>query len=453
MTPRAAPASPLRRALPGVLLGLALAWTALVHYGLGPRPELGLHWWSPRGFLTRALVGSSWETLIADRSAGFAAFWTPVLALAGAVWLTTRSALLRAAAISTALAAAMFLFYALGSGITQVAWNLFHWRASGTMLAVAGLVGAIVVSPWLAARWLDLPWPARLFWFLPVAFLVLAIERNVTGTNPRLPFAISPWPVVQVFALETVGTTVAAGLAGIGLGLFGLARWRAGRGIGLAALAIAACAALPIGWLWLGSRGLLPFHVGRAQLLAAGSLTLAGVAAAGAIGWRQGSEALQRRALAAGTGALLLGLPLLLGEVWARIDYSRTRDVYARRVIDALQQYYARESIYPDSLDALVQSGDLDAVPRPAIGFGFLDDSSFTYQAFGTSFLLEFAAPRWVQCAYNPPYSDEADAAGGDEQNGAPAESTPHVAAAGPDAAGDVRGGAWSCPSSPPELW
>jgi hypothetical protein len=188
-------------------------------------------------------------------------------------------------------------------------------------------------------------------------------------------------------------------------------------------------------------------------LLAAGSLTLAGVAAAGAIGWRQGSEALQRRALAAGTGALLLGLPLLLGEVWARIDYSRTRDVYARRVIDALQQYYARESIYPDSLDALVQSGDLDAVPRPAIGFGFLDDSSFTYQAFGTSFLLEFAAPRWVQCAYNPPYSDEADAAGGDEQNGAPAESTPHVAAAGPDAAGDVRGGAWSCPSSPPELW
>src|SRR5262249_26439691 len=189
---------------------------------------------------TRALIGTSWDALIADRSAGFPAFWAPVLLLAAGVWLTTRSALLRAAAVTAVLASALFLFYALGSGITQVAWNLFHWRASGTMLAASAVIACALVSPWLASRWLELGWPARIAWFVPVAFLVVAIERNVTGTNPRLPFAISPWPAVQVFALETIASTVAALLAGIGLGLFGLSRLRArrGRSFGLLALAV-----------------------------------------------------------------------------------------------------------------------------------------------------------------------------------------------------------------------
>jgi hypothetical protein len=393
--------------------------------------------------------------MIADRSMGFAFFWTPVVALAGAVWLTTRSALMRTAALCAVLASAMFLFYALGSGITQVAWNLFHWRASGTMLAVAAAVAAMLVSPWLAARWLRLGWPARLAWFLPIGFLVLAIERNVTGTNPRLPFAISPWPVVQVFALETVGTTIAALLAGIALGLFGLARWRERRGVALGLLAILAGVALPIGWLWLGSRGLLPFHASPSLELGAGAVALAGMVGAAALRWRRGAAVLRRGALAAGTGALLLGVPLLLGEAWARLDYSRTRDVYAQHVIDALQKYYARESLYPETLEQLVASGDLDAVPRPAIGFGFLSDASFSYQAFGTSFLLEFAAPRWVQCAYNPPFSENGDAEDDVASGGAAdaAARTPGVASAAADAESDSRSGAWSCPSSPPELW
>jgi len=461
----------IRRALPLVLLALAVGWTALLHYGLGPRPELGLHWWSPRGFLTRALVGTSWETLIADRSAGFAAFWTPVLVLAAATWLTTRSALMRAAAVTAVLASAMFLFYALGAGITQVAWNLFHWRASATMLAVAAVIACALVSPWLAARWLELGWPARVAWFVPVAFVVLAIERNVTGTNARLPFAISPWPAVQVFALETVGSTIASLLAGIGLGLFGLSRLRARRAPALGLLALAAGLALPLGWLWLGSSGLLPMRAGRPLYVGAGLLTIAGLAAAAVRPWRRGAPALERRALSAVTAALLLGLPLLAGEAWARLDYSRTRDVYAQRIIDALQKYYARESLYPETLDALVEAGDLPAVPQPSIGFRFLDDTGFSYQAFGTSYLLEFAAPRWVQCAYNPPYSDDGEGAPAD--GAAPATggaSSPLSAAAAPttrgdsgqpevaagggsEPSGDSLGGAWSCPQSPPELW
>lgn len=461
---------PLRRALPLLLLALALAWTAIIHYGLGPRPELGLRWWSPRGFLTRALIGTSWDALIADRSAGFPAFWAPVLLLAAGVWLTTRSALLRAAAVTAVLASALFLFYALGSGITQVAWNLFHWRASGTMLAASAVIACALVSPWLASRWLELGWPARIAWFVPVAFLVVAIERNVTGTNPRLPFAISPWPAVQVFALETIASTVAALLAGIGLGLFGLSRLRARRGRSFGLLALAVGLVVPIAWLWLGSRGMLPIRAGRSLYLAVALLALAGLAAAALLPWRRGADALRRRALASVTAALLLGLPLVAGQLWARLDYTRTRDVYAQRVIDALQKYYARESLYPETLEALVEAGDLAAVPRPAIGFRFLDDSGFTYQAFGTSYLLEFAAPRWVQCAYNPPYEENGDAdaggsgasASGDAATpnpasaaagGEPAAQQPGVAAPGAEPKGEALAGAWSCPQSPPELY
>jgi hypothetical protein len=157
-----------------------------------------------------------------------------------------------------------------------------------------------------------------------------------------------------------------------------------------------------------------------------------------------------------GTAALLLGLPLFVGQAWARLDYARNRDVEAQRIIDGLASYYAREQIYPETLEALLESGDLEAVPRPRIGFAFLGNgTSFTYQAFGTSYLLEFPAPRWVQCAYNPPYDDEELA---DEDAGAPDgdEAATSADAADGDAdaaAGEDLGGAWSCPSSPPELW
>jgi len=99
-----------------------------------------------------------------------------------------------------------------------------------------------------------------------------------------------------------------------------------------------------------------------------------------------------------------------------------------------LDAYYAREGLYPDALEELVGAGDLDRVPRPRIGFAGLGAERFTYDSFGTSYLIEFSAPRWVQCAYNPPYPDE-------EEEGAPGEGE------------EALGGAWSCPSKPPELW
>jgi len=432
------PSSPsLARRLAGPLLLLAsLAWTTLIHHGLGPRPDLGAAWYSPNGFLTRELLASPFDSLVAERWKGFLVFWTPALLLAVACWIATRSALIRAAALASALASAIFLLYASGSEISRVAWTLFHWRASGTMLAIAGVIGATLASPWLAASWLRLGWPLRIATLVPVALGVIAIERGVTGTNPRLPFAISPWPAVQVFGLEVVGTIVASLLAGAALGLAGVAALRRRRAL-LGVAAIALGLALPAAWLALGGQGFLPFHAGPRGFAVATVLCV--LALAGAALPRLEPGRLARRARVLGTAALLLGLPLLIGQAWARVDYARNRDVQAQRVIDALASYYQREQIYPETLEALVESHDLDAVPKPHIGFGFLGNgTSFTYQAFGTSYLLEFPAPRWVQCAYNPPYDDE--------------EWEDESSAADP-LEPEEMGGAWSCPSSPPELW
>ncbi len=444
----------LRFVTPGVLLLLAVAYALLLHHGLGPRPEVpadALRWWSPRGFLTQTLIGSSWETLLSDRGRGIAVFGAPSMLLSIAIWAATRSALARAAAATTTLATVFFLYYALGSGNAQMVWNFFHWRWSGTMLAVAAVVGCAIASPWLAASWLRLAWHAQLAWFLPIIGLVLVAERNITGTNSVLPFAISPWPAVQVFGFEAIGTTLAAELGGVALALLGLYWLRRGlRARGL--LALLSGVALPAGWLALGGDGLLPFRVTQERLLGA-AIVCAVLLAVAALGVRLDPERLRRRAVHTAAAALLVGLPLFVGQAWARWDYTRTRDVYAQRIIDALRVYYEKGESYPESLDQLVEAGLLPVIPKPQIGFPLpgSDESAFTYQGFGTSYLLEFSAPRWVQCAYNPPYPDDEDA---EEDDGeAPDVAQGGAAAAAEDGDAALGDGAWSCPSKPPELW
>jgi hypothetical protein len=435
---------------PGVLLLLALAWAFVVHHGLGPRPEVPtseLRWWSPRGFWTQALIGSPWEWLIDQRQKGIWVFGAPSIALFFAVWATTRSALMRVTALVVMLATFLFLFYALGSGGTQVAWTFFHWRASGTMLAMAAVVGCAIGAPWLAASWLERGWPVRIGLLVPVIVLVLVVERNVTGTNDQLPFAISPWPAVQVFGFEAIGFTIAAQLAGIALALVGLRAWRADRRLVSGALALLAGVALPaLAWRAFAALELLPFRVTDRRLIEA-SVFCAVLVAIAAATTQLDAKRLRLRGLHFATAAALIGIPLVVGTAWARWDYSRTRDVAAQRIIDALAKFYAKESVYPDDLSQLVKDGYLDAIPNVDIGFRApgAEPTHFTYQAFGTSYLLEFSAPRWVQCAYNPPYAED------DGDDAPPAD----VASNGKqdDAGEDENGGAWSCPSKPPELW
>jgi len=429
----------MRRALPAALFAANVGYCAWVHHGLGPRPNGALDWWSPRAFIWQALAGTPYSDWLSNPPLALAIFLAPALVLAGACFVTTRSALLRTGAVAAAAASGLFVFYALSSGISRFAWLLFHWRGSATLLVLGGVIGVCLVAPWLAARWLKLRWPARLLVYLPIFFAVIALERNVTGTNSELTFAISPWPVVPVFGLETLASTLAAQAAGVSIGLLGLARVRRATSTGdrvIGGIAAILGTMVPAAWLLLGSEGLLPFRVEARGLWMAVAVCVVLLLLAATLRIRWRPHGLRYRGLTFGTGALLLALPLFVGQSCARLDYRSTRDVRAARLIEGLQSYYDRELVYPARLEDLLESGDLSEVPDTRIGFRALSDEyAFRYEAFGTSYLLEFSAPRWVQCAYNPPYPEEDDAEE-DAENGE-----------------EDLGGSWSCPSTPPELW
>jgi hypothetical protein len=425
----------------------AVAYAFAVQQGLGPAPgHANLRWYEPSGFLSR------WDALawsFATSRRVILVFTLPAALLAAGVFVSGRSALARALALSSLVASLLFAFY--GDVAVRV-WEFFHWRASA-VIAVTGLVlGFALAAPSLARSWLALSWPLRLAVYLPVCLLVVAFMRNATGTNVNLRFAISPWPAVPVFGIEVGALFVMVWLMGAALGVLGIARMRSGGGPGWIALGVAAGIGLPVALVAAGSAlSLLPFR--------AGAGTLAGVAAACALaialsGLLGRAEALSARARHLGVGALLIAVPLLSGEVWARFDYYWTRQHRAQQLIDAMQRYYDKEQIFPDELSELVEDGYLEALPEPAIGFGFLYDEPFRYRSFGTSYILEFPAPRWVECAYSPPYEEE-DEEAAEEEDGGDLEAWETADYAKTEGEGDdeALGGAWSCPEKPPELW
>lgn len=413
--------------------GLALlAWlyAAVLHRGLGPLPRNRDAGWSdPSGFLLDWLASSALSPVVEDVRLGLVALALPAAALAVAVAFVARAAWPRVLALAAVVSCALFVFYGIQA---PVVWQIFAWRWSASMLLFAMIVSAAALAPLLAARWLRLGWPARLALYLPIFVAVVVAERNVTGTDPSLPFSLSPWPAVQIFGLEVAASTVAALILGVagGLALLDLAgsRGPALRG-GVAVAGAGLAGAFPAAPLWIGSaQGLLPFEPGLRLLGAAAAAAALSYAVAG---WSAG-ERRRRRARVWGTAALLLGLPLLTGQALTRLDYATTRTERAGRIIDALDAWYQREGFYPEALGELVEAGHLESVPRPRIGFSLLAEPEFTYQSFGVSYLLEFSATRWIQCAYNPPYEDELE-----EE----------------DAEAEALEGSWSCPLRPPELW
>jgi len=307
-------------------------------------------------------------------------------------------------------------------------------------LAVGGQSVAILV----VGLWFGFPLP------MGACFALIALMRNATGTDPNLPFSISPWPAVPVFGIEVGAFFVMIWLMGAALGTGGLALAR-GRGAALAAAGVALGIGAPVALIAAGSAlSLLPFRAGPATLGSVAVACALAIALSSTLGVRGAPEALRERAIHLAVGALLIAVPMITGQVWARWDYYWTREHDARTIIDALQRYYAKEELFPDDLDGLVSGGYLHAIPRPSIGFGFLYDGQFRYRSFGTSFLLEFPAPRWVECAYTPPYDENE----GEEDAGA-ADTAQKDAADASEDDGDAEGlgEAWSCPSKPPELW
>lgn len=414
-----------------VLTAVLVAFTAWVYWGLGPRPKARA-WWEPQSSLVRSLSKTSLSPLVEDVSVALGGFGLAASALAVAVFLTTRSAVARFLAVFGVLATLCFVFYSIEA---RFVWSFFHWRWSASMALFAAVLAAALTSPLLAGSWLRRGWPLRVALYLPILIGVLLYERNVTGTDPTLRFAISPWPVVQIFGLELGAACIGALVTGVGIGLAALARARSGGPAALGVLGAAAAAALPVAAFGLAAlQDLLPFAAGPGffALLAGASLAAFAIAATAGLGGDAARTA--GRARVWWVGGILVLAPIVLGQALARIDYTITRDGQAKAIVDGLGRYREREGAYPDDLGQLVAAGDVESIPVPHIGFRMLRDQEFVYQNFGESYLLEFSAPRWIQCAYNPPYLED----DGEE----------------PEEADDGLGtGEWSCPSKPPELW
>jgi len=401
----------------------AVAWAALLHHGLGPVPEHApLRWYEPTGFL----LGIDGLAGVRDRlPLAFLAGLLPAVALAAVALACSRSAAARSLSLISVVAAALFVFYGIAA---PYPWKFFGWRGSGALWGTAICVGGSIAAPLLVEPWLRLRRGVQIVVYLPIALAVVALIRNATGTDESLKYSISPWPAVPVFGIEVGALFVAASYLGIAVATVAVAashRWKRVAGIGLGLV-------LPLLGVSLGAAlDLLPFRLGPGTLAALAGLCTAGVVIVTLYDGRGETAALRHRARVLGVAAALVATPLVLGEVLARIDYHVTREWRARAIIEALDAYADRETLYPDSLAELVQAGDIDSIPAPSIGFRWLSETAFRYQSFGSSFILEFEAPRWVECAYTPPYEDEN----------------------GDDGADDALAEAWSCPSEPPELW
>ena len=372
----------------------------------------------PRGFffewtITDPLTSSVWNGLVG--------FGSVALLLAIGVWLTLRSALARLCATWAVLFVLLSVYYGIeADGI----WRFFHWRGSGVMALLALAVAAAGTSPWLAGAAERLPWPLRLAVYASLVVGILAFMRNATGTDQSLQFALSPWPVVPVFGLELMVPAVSCVVAVVALG-----RGLVGDLIEPAALVGVSCALVLVATAALA--GWASVDASADWKLPAAALSIAGLGLVAA-------PTREKPGHLAAVGALATTLPVLVGMAVIERDYTFTRDFRAHRITEALQAYYDHEEAYPDRLTELVELELLEAVPVPRVGFTFIEAQEFVYQNFGISYLLEFSTPRWVQCAYNPPYQDE------DEEEDEFDEELYDE---------DDLPGSWSCPSKPPELW
>lgn len=409
--------TPLPTALGWAASALVVAYTACVHQGLATPPGgMATELWHPTGFLRDfEIIGG----LIGRPVASVLTLTLPALLATGVVFLSTRSALARTIAICGVFCCAIMAFY----GMTRAmrVWEFFHWRGSAVILLTGIAVGCTVSAPLLARSWLRLRPAAKLLTYLPFLIAVTSIIRNATGTDEELFFNFSPWPAIPVLGLDIGAYTVLGLMLGATLGLACFASERAHplfRFLGLSA-------GVAVAVIWFhqrfgqtDARGLIGVGIASVVVLALGGITRRGPGR---------FETLRRRALHVGVAAALVALPLLSGRALSDGDYSLSRHVRARQLIDALSDYYRVEYEYPDELETLIEGGYLNEIPSPRIGFqiyyqlGWLDPVEFDYQSLGSSYVLEFVSTEWVMCSYNPPWEDvddEEDEEEEDEENG-----------------------------------
>lgn len=415
-----------------LLLG-SFAYTLYLHQGLANPPGgMASEWWHPTRFLMDTdFVGSRQDT----PAIGIALLALPAALLALGVFLGTRSAVARTLSLSNVFMVSLFTFYSFSS---PRIWDFFGWRGSAVMAMISLAIAAAISAPLLARSLSRQPAVLQGILYGTVALGVIAQLRNATGTDERLPFNFSPWPAVSIFGLEIGAYAVVGALIGLAFGALGFALWSTRRAPAI--LFIAFGAVVPVGWI-LGRFGSLPPGGGTALAVATPiALALAAMTRGGGR-----PQILLSRAFYLGLGALLVAIPLFSGRALATGDYTVTRFVRAQEVINALQAHFEKQDVYPDELEELTQNGYLESIPQPRVGFEFLNSLSgyepanFHYQSLGSSYVLEFISTEWVQCAYNPPWTD-------DEEYDEEYEDEYADEGEGDDEA-------WSCPESRPELW
>jgi hypothetical protein len=421
-----------RTSLPPIAAWIALAaaagYAVLLHQGVGSPPGgYATKWWHPTQFLTLSATIGGW-TDIPYR--GAAILTAPAALLAVIVFLGTRSAVARALAVSLVITVASFAY----SGFVLLGpWELFHWRWSLVLVWTGLILGFTLLSPQLSAAWLQQRVLVRLLLYAPVAFAVIAVIRNATGTDETLFSNFSPWPVIPVVGFEVGAYTIAGVLLGVALALGGLSQ--AGKRPAVVIAGLLAGVVFPSIWFYgrfetTPTAGLVALAVGSAASIGLWSITRGGDRAA----------VLGRRAAHVALGATLVVLPIFAGRAWADADYGLNKFVRARVAQRALAAYRDRVGVYPDEISELVDGGYLEELPRPRVGFDFLYDAgllapiSFSYRGLGSSYVLEFLSTEWVQCAYSPAWELEEGEELEDEED-------------------DESGEAWSCPGTRPALW
>jgi hypothetical protein len=438
----------LRIAYLVAFLGMAVGY----YYALGAAPTPSerreeIAWWRPRGLVLE--TESAWlaplQSIASDaeqarhegRSAPrgmipVALFALPAIAATALGFLLFRSPVSRAGILALGLALCAFSYY---GWLDPETWRDYGWRWPAVLLSTSFYVSLFALAPSLVraagARSRAFQVCAAIAWFVPI--YLLSIE--VTGTNPRLQWNLSPWPTLTLYGFLLVGLVLGVVHFATGAGLLALAL-RVGPGRGLVAAAVAAGTAAALSGVPFASRGWL--QMGAVALPAALLAVTAGRTVVAE------SRARARAFVAAG---LLVLLAIKLGQWQGERFLAQSRDEIAPRVIAALERFRADHGSYPESLVEL-RPTYLAAIPFPRVGWFDSNDETFIYTYLGDSFLLEFPGIVWVQCAYSPAYVEDTQ-----ERQ----DKTAAVSAAPPGAEVPAEetglGAAWSCTSKPPRLW
>jgi hypothetical protein len=438
----------MARTLGRVLLAMAFLALGVFYYfflGAGPTPSERpdtIAWWRPLGLALR--IDSPWLEPLQQISADYeqarhegraeprgliplVLFALPPIALVLLGLRLFSSAVTRVPLLALGLTLCAFSYY---GWLNPETWQDYTWRWPAVLLVTSLFLSLIALAPPLVREARSRSAAFQVLCVVAFLAIVYVLSIEVTGTNPRLEWNLSPWPTLTLYGFLLVGLVLVAVHLAVAAGLLAAGGLPGRGGIALGALVAGLVAA-----------GLhrIPFaRTGVVQIVAVAVPAMLVAAWAGR----------HQRGMAGAAPFALAGLLVLasikVGQWQGEWFQAQSRDRIAPTVIAALERYRGDHGTYPEELENLVPQY-LPEIPLPRIGWLDSRDETFLYTYLGDSFLLEFPSVIWVQCAYSPAYRDESVE---DEGEGEAADE-----GSVPDASDEMLTAAWSCASKPPRLW